>query len=314
MNTGPFELLVLGSNGALPAYDRFPSSQLLNIHEHYYLIDCGEGTQFQLKKYGVRLSRIHRIFITHLHGDHIYGLPGLITTFQLLGRIEPLDIFGPAHIEDLLNAVLSRTTMGLQFELRIHPIHNFMGACVYEDEHVTVRSLPLDHKVPCSGFLFQEKQNRKKLHIEKIQQLNIPLAYYKILEAGEDIQLEDGRSFANESLVLPAPASRKFAYCTDTRFNKQILPFIQNVDLLFHETTYLDEMAELAYEHGHSTARQAAEMAKLAKAKQLLCGHYSSRYEQLEPILEECKSVFDNTILGKEGLRISIPVKQEEAC
>lgn len=308
MNTGPFELLILGSNGALPAYDRFPSAQLLNIHEQLYLIDCGEGTQFQLKKYGVRISRINQIFISHLHGDHVYGLPGLITTYQLLGRTEPLDIFGPGEIEDLLHSILARTTMGLQFELRIHTISDFNGARIFENDSVCVKSIPLDHKIACSGFLFQEKLSRKKLNISLIQEFGIPLAYYKDLESGKDIILEDGRKFSNKDLVSQGSKKRSYAYCTDTRFAKRILPFIQNVDLLYHETTYLDDMKELAFDHGHSTARQAAEIATLAKAKQLLTGHYSSRYEKLDAIVTECKHYFENTILGIEGLRVAIPL------
>ncbi|MBK9108210.1 MAG: ribonuclease Z [Saprospiraceae bacterium] len=308
MNTGPFELLVLGSNGALPAYDRFPSAQLLNIHEQYYLIDCGEGTQFQLKKYGVRISRINQIFISHLHGDHVYGLPGLITTYQLLGRTEPLDIFAPGDIEDLLHSILTRTTMGLQFELRVHTISDFKGALIFENDRVCVKSIPLDHKVPCSGFLFQEKISRRKLNMDLIREFNVPLKHYKDLEAGKDIILEDGRTFLNLDLVIPMSKRRTYAYCTDTRFAKGILPFIQNVDLLYHETTYLDDMKELAFDHGHSTAKQAAEIASLAKAGKLLTGHYSSRYENLEAIEAECKKYFENTVLGIEGLKIAIPL------
>jgi len=306
MNSSSFEILILGSNGALPAHNRFPSAQLINIHEKFFLVDCGEGTQFQLRKYGVKLSRIQDIFITHLHGDHVYGLPGLLTSYILMGREEPLNVYGPTGIEPYLRQTLQQTSLQPPYPLSVHTISNFNGAVIMENDELCVKSLPLDHKVPCCGYLFSERKARRKLNIQKLQAMKIPNKLWKMIEAGQDINLENGLLIKNDELIQQGGPIRSYAYCSDTRYNPDLLPFIQKVCLLYHETTYLHELAEMAKEHGHSTALQAARTAHEAKASCLLTGHYSSRYQDLEPILFECQSVFPNVVLGREGLRLAV--------
>ncbi len=309
MSKASFELLVLGSNGALPAFDRHPSAQILKLHHHVFLIDCGEGTQFQLRTYGVRISRIQHIFISHLHGDHVYGLPGLLTSYQLMGRTEPVFLYGPAELEEFILKVLSYTTHAIQYPLHFRHVTQFNGEVLFEDSCCKVSALPLVHKIPCTGFLFEEKFPRKKLHIEKIKESNIPLEFWKKLEEGEDLLLPDGSFISNRELTLDQGPGRRFAYCSDTRFSEELAPYIDGVELLYHETTFLDELKDLAHEHYHSTCRQAATIAKMAGVGTLLAGHYSSRYEQLDQLEQECKEIFPNTLMSYEGMNIQIQSK-----
>ncbi len=306
MSSATFELLILGSNGALPAYNRHPSAQVLRLHDHLFLIDCGEGTQFQLRKYGVRFSRIQHIFISHLHGDHVYGLPGLLTSYQLMGRVDPLFVYGPAELEGFITDVLSYTTNGITYPLHFYSISNFNGELIFEDKYCKVRSLPLVHRMASTGYLFEEKFPRKKLNIEKLKELNIPAVLWKSIEDGEDLQLPDGSCKTNSEFILEQGTGRRYAYCSDTRYNEQLVPFVKGVDLLYHETTFQEDLKDLAHEHYHSTAKQAATIAKKAEVGSLLAGHYSSRYEQLDQLEKECKEVFKNTIMGLEGMRIPI--------
>jgi ribonuclease Z len=301
----PFEVLLLGCGAALPAFNRMPSSQLLNCHDQLFLIDCGEGTQFQLSKYKVKKSRIHHIFISHLHGDHVFGLPGLITSYNLLGRIDPLFIYAPSGIREMMESVLSFSSYQLNFELHFVEVLNFNGQIIFENEHLQVRSLPLKHKIPACGYLFEEKFKKKQIDFEKIKAYSIPQAYWKNIEAGEDI-LIGSKKYTNSQFCLENKKSRSYAYCTDTQYNEALIPFLTNVDALYHETTYLDELREKAAENGHSTAREAAMIALKSKAGLLITGHYSSRYEHLEPFEAECKLVFQNVILGREGLSVQI--------
>jgi ribonuclease Z len=311
MQPGTFEVLVLGSNGALPAYERFPSSQLLHVNERLYLIDCGEGTQFQLRKYGVRISRIRQIFITHLHGDHVYGLPGLITTFQLMRRSEKLEIFGPPGIQSFCEQVLGWTTSQLQFELRCHELRELNGVQFFDDDAVRVSALPLEHKVPCVGYLFREKKERRKLDAVRLRAEGIPEICWRSLERGEDVQLPDGRRLAHAEYTISPPPGRSFAYCADTIYTRALLPYLHKVDLLYHETTFLHELEATAKEYGHSTTVQAAELAREADVRALLTGHYSARYEDPETLAMECRSVFAPVITGKEGLKIIVPWPRE---
>lgn len=303
---GTFEVQLLGCGAALPAFNRFPSSQVLNIHEELFLIDCGEGTQFQLTKYNVRRSRIRHIFISHLHGDHVFGLPGLITSYNLTDRKEPLNIYGPMGIEEMILHVLSFSSSSLNFELVFHSIANFKGDVLFENDKLRVKSLPLNHKIPTSGFLFEEKRIKNKLNLQRIQELGIPMEQWKRIEAGEDILTEGIHRVNNQELILESEPLRKYAYCSDTRYQESLVPYLTNVDVLYHETTYLDDLKIKASENGHSTALQAAMIASQCKAKKLLTGHYSSRYENLEAIEAECKMVFDNVILGREGMVVKV--------
>ncbi|MBK8483970.1 MAG: ribonuclease Z [Saprospiraceae bacterium] len=306
MNTGKFELQLLGCSAALPAFNRLPSAQVLNIHEKLFLIDCGEGTQFQLKKYGIRKSRIDHIFISHLHGDHVFGLPGLITSYNLMDRKEDLNIYAPQGIEEMITQILSFSSGELHYKICFHNITDFQGKIIFEDEHVKVKSLPLNHKIPTSGFLFEEKLARRKLNLQAINELGISKEYWKQIEEGFDISLSDHSKISNSQLVLDQQKTRKYAYCSDTRYELSLIPYLKNISLLYHETTYLDELSLKAQDNGHSTAIQAAKIALAANVKTLLTGHYSSRYEKLDPILKECQSIFENTILGTEGLIIKV--------
>ncbi|MCC6753853.1 MAG: ribonuclease Z [Saprospiraceae bacterium] len=311
MQSGTFEVLVLGSNGALPAYERFPSGQLLNVNERLYLIDCGEGTQFQLRKYGVRISRIRQIFITHLHGDHVYGLPGLITTFQLMRRTEKLEIFGPPGIQTFCDQVLGWTTSQLQFELICRELRELNGVQCFDDEAVRVSALPLEHKVPCAGYLFSEKRERRKLDTERLRADGIPEICWRSLERGEDVLLPDGRRLAHAKYSTSPLPGRSFAYCSDTIYTRALLPYLKGVDLLYHETTFLHELEATAKEYGHSTTVQAAELAREAGVRAMLIGHYSARYEDPEMLAQECRSVYEPVITGKEGLKVIVPWPRE---
>ena len=306
MNSGTFEVQILGCGAALPAYNRHPSAHLVRIHDQSYLVDCGEGTQFQFNKYGIKRSRIKHIFITHLHGDHVFGLPGLITSYNLINRQDDLHVYGPVGIENMIRQFLSSASGEPRFKLEFHEIYNFDGDWFFEDPHVRVRSLPLKHKITCCGFLFEEKIAKRKLNLELLEQLRIPKQVWNQIETGHDLSLQDGRSFKNEELSIKTNNNRRYAYCSDTIYNERLIPYLTNVDLLYHETTYQDELQEKAFENGHSTSKQAAQIAAKARVVRLLTGHYSSRYDSLDKILEECKSVFPNTILGEEGMVVRI--------
>ncbi len=301
----PFEVLLLGCGAALPAFDRMPSAQILNCHEQLFLIDCGEGTQFQLARYKVRKSRIHHIFISHLHGDHVFGLPGLITSYNLLGRTDPLYIYAPTGIRELLDCVLLLSSYQLKFDLHISELTNFKGQIVFENEQLRVKTLPLKHKIPACGYLFEEKFKKKQIDFDRVREFNIPQELWKKIEAGEDIEW-DSKNLKNSQLCSQAKKPRSYAYCSDTQYNEALIPFLHNVDALYHETTYLHELKDKASENGHSTAVEAAMIAKKSKARLLITGHYSSRYEHIESFETECLSVFPNVILGKEGLTIRI--------
>ena len=306
MSSGTFEVQILGCGAALPAYNRNPSAHVVRIHEQSYLVDCGEGTQFQFNKYKVKRSKIQHIFITHLHGDHVFGLPGLITSYNLINRQDELHVYGPSGIEKMIRQFLSYAAGEPRFRLEFHEINNLDGDWFFEDSHVRVRSLPLKHKITCCGYLFEEKISKRKLDVAALQKLAIPIKMWNLIESGHDIKLEDGRIFKNDELSISPYRNRRYAYCSDTVYNEQLIPYLTNIDLLYHETTYLDELREKALENGHSTAKQAAQIAAKAGVKCLLTGHYSSRYDSLDKIIEECQSVFPNTILGEEGKVVQI--------
>lgn len=309
MNTGTFEVQILGCSAALPAYNRFPSSHIVRIHDHSYMVDCGEGTQFQLNKYGIKRSRIKNIFITHLHGDHVFGLPGLITSYNLINRQDDLHIYGPVGIKKMIEDYLAFASGLPRYPLEFHEIANFEGDWFFEDQHVRVRSLPLKHKITCCGYLFEEKRVRRILNLDALEKLNIPKKVWNQIESGHDITLEDGRVYANETLTNSPHNKRRYAYCSDTIYHEGLIPYLTGVDLLYHETTYLDELQDKAIENGHSTTKQAARIAYKSGVGTLLTGHYSSRYDNLDKILEECQTIFPNTILGEEGMVVRVNSK-----
>ncbi len=301
-----FSLTILGSSSALPTSDRTVTAHVLKVHERFFLIDCGEGTQMQMRKYRIRFGKIHHIFISHLHGDHFYGLFGLISSLNLMGRKVKLSIYGPPNLQKFLKIHFSNSAVKLDFELQFHPLDMKNKGIIMEDKNMTVESLPMDHKIDCVGFIFREKEKDRKIRKDLIEDLNLGIADLVGLKKGEDYINPDGRVFPNEDLTNPPPPARSYAYCSDTRYSEKIIPSIKDVDLLYHEATYLEDMKDRASKTGHSTAREAGLIAQKSNAGQLIIGHYSSRYKDLSPLLEEASQVFPQTILAKEGLCVDV--------
>lgn len=275
-----------------------PTAQLLEVSSHYYLIDCGEGTQVQLRKAKAKFSKINQIFISHLHGDHVFGLIGLISSFQLLGRETSLYIYGPKGIQDFIMNQLRHTQSRCSFQLFFTELESTTSEKIFEDKQVEVYTIPLDHRIYTNGFLFREKPKPRKLNIEAIKKYpEIEYCDYENLKQGKDYQLNDGMLIHNSELTFDPPPPRSYAFCSDTRYKPDIVPFIKNVDLLYHESTFLSDLQEMAVATGHSTAKEAASIAREADVGRLILGHFSNRYEDLSVMLEEAKTVFKNTIL-----------------
>ncbi len=299
-----FSVTILGSNSAMPVYDRHPSAQVLNINEQLYLIDCGEGTQIQLQKYNIRPSKINHIFISHLHGDHYLGLVPLLDTFALLGRTAPIHLYGPPlliKVIDLHRTINGWTIDDAPYKIHFHPLDPLNSELILDSKKLIVKSIPMNHRVPCTGFLFEEKPKERKMLAEKITTFNIPYTAIPNIKKGADYTTTEGKVIPNEELTVPPPPTRSYAYCSDTAYNESILPIIKGVDLLYHEATYLEDRAELAAPRGHSTAKEAALIAQKAGVKKLLLGHFSSRYHELHPFVEEAKTVFEHSKLATEG-------------
>ena len=298
-----FELRILGSNSATPAHGRHLSAQVLTIGTDVFLIDCGEGTQFQMLKYKVKRQKIKHIFISHLHGDHIFGLIGLLMTYDLTGRTKPLHLYSPAGLQAIIEIQLNDAP---KFPLHFHVTDPSVSTVLFENSRVEVTSIPLVHRAPCHGFLFTEKQQTANILKEKIAAYQIPYQAIGAIKAGANYTLKDGRVIPHEALTQAPAAVRKFAYCSDTMYTEAILPLIKGVDLLYHEATFMHDLLPLAEKTMHSTAEQAATIAKKAKAKQLILGHFSSRYYDLNPLLEEAKAIFEATTVVEEGKAICI--------
>ena len=296
-----FEVTILGSSSATPLTNRHPSAQVLNYQERFFLIDCGEGTQMQMLRYKVKMSKIQHVLISHLHGDHYLGLMGLLFTMHLNGRTEELHIYGQPELMDIIDLQLKLSHTILRFTLIFHPVQHYRSVVIYDDDEFQISTIILNHRIPCTGFLFREKVKPRKLNMEEINKYQIPVSKLSKIKAGHDFMLTDGTLLKNESLTLPSPPLRSYAYCSDTLYDEEIVHFIKNVDLLYHEATFSNDMADRAHATYHSTARQAATIALKAQAKQLCIGHFSARYKDLQPLLDEAKSVFNNTLLATEG-------------
>ena len=294
-------MTILGSSSALPTSERFPTAQLLNANERFFLLDCGEGTQMQLRKFRIRLGKINHILISHLHGDHTFGLFGLLSSFSLLGRDEPLHIYGPDLLEEMLLDHLKFFQSDLGYDLVFHRIQCRRSALIHEDKNIEIWSLPLIHRIPTCGFLFREKPRERNILKEKIAQYQIPIKQIVEIKKGADLVLPDGSQIANDELTLPPGRPRSYAYCSDTRPNEAIIPLIKEVDILYHETTFLQEDAKLAHETFHSTTLQAAEMARSAGAGKLLIGHFSSRYKHISEFETEARRIFPGAVAVNEG-------------
>ena len=302
-----FSVLILGSASASPTLTRNPSAQLVNINEQYYLVDCGEGTQSRLREHKIKFQRLHHIFISHLHGDHYLGLLGLLQTMHLLGRTLPLNVYGPKQLKEIIDMNLSYSHSTLKYPLIFHETQTNESVVLFENDQITVSTILLDHRVPCTGFLFKEKIKPRIVNIEEVNKQGIPKYALNKLKNGEDFCFtEGGKIIKNETLTFNPEPSYSYAYCSDTKFNERIIAQIKDVDVLYHEATFLEKDAKRALTTYHSTASQAAEMARKANAKLLIIGHFSNRYKDLNLLLNESKTVFENTVLGLENLIVEI--------
>ncbi|MET3025866.1 ribonuclease Z [Flavobacterium sp. UW10123] len=296
------KLTILGCYAATPKTLTNPTSQVLEIKNRLFLIDCGEGTQVQLRKNKIKFSKINHIFISHLHGDHLFGLIGTISTFSLLGRTTDLHIYGPKGIKELILIQLKLTESWTTYSLFFHELESKESEVIFEDKKVIVKTIPLKHRVYTNGYLFQEKPDERKLNVEAVQRYNIHVAYYQKIKNGGDITLDDGTVIENEKLTFDPSPPKSYAFCSDTVYNEEIIPVIQNTDILYHESTFLESEARLAEKTLHSTAKEAANIALKANVKQLILGHYSTRYDGLEPFKTEAEEVFPNVLLADDGV------------
>jgi len=294
------QLTVLGCSSAIPAHGRGLSAQVLQHTNAAYLIDCGEGTQFKLTSNKIKLSRLDQIFISHLHGDHIFGLPGLLASLSMLGRNRPLGIFGPTGLSGWLDECMDISGTHLGYEVHIHPIEPKVSKMIFSDDKVKVYSIPLNHRVPASGFKFIEKA-RRNIDRKTIDQFKLDFGEIRKLLAGNSIKTNEGHLLDYKEHTYIKNKAASFAYISDTVFQPSIINLIKSVDLLFHEATYLEELSELAEKRGHSTAMQAAKIAREAEVGKLVIGHFSSRYKNLEELLLEARAVFKDTYLGIDG-------------
>ena len=307
-----FELLILGSTSAVPSHGRYLSSQLLNVHEKLYLIDCGEATQFRLQQLRVSHHKIDHIFISHLHGDHILGLPGLINSMNLIGRAKKLDIFCPSGLDQIIDKVFEISHSFINFEICYHYINTSNYTKIFKNNSIEVFAFPLHHSIDTFGFRFNERIDYHNINPEAITRYGLNIEQIKAARSGSDIELENGVLLSNSDIVLPQRKKRSYAYCSDTRYFPGLANHVRDVDLLYHESTYLDDMKDKASERFHSTSVQAASIAKKANAGKLLLGHFSSRYTDLNPFLFEAKQHFDNVELAIDGAIFSIDKNHEE--
>jgi ribonuclease Z len=301
-----FEVNILGCGSALPTTRHFASSQVVNIREKLFMIDCGEGAQLQLRRSKLKFSRLNHIFISHLHGDHCFGLMGLISTFGLLGRTATLHIYAHEELEKILAPQLEFFCKGMSYSVEFHAIDPTKAAVIYNDRSVTISTIPLKHRIPTCGFLFQEKQTPNHIIRDMVDFYKIPVFELNRIKNGEDYVTPDGTVVPNHRLTTPSNPVRSYAYCSDTICLKSIIPLIKGVNLLFHEGTFAQADAARAKETFHTTAMQAAEIARDAEVKQLLIGHFSARYEDESILLKEAQSIYPNTLLAKENMNITI--------
>lgn len=299
-------LHILGCYSATPRAFTNPTSQVLEIRNHLFLIDCGEGTQVQLRKNKIKFSRIEHIFISHLHGDHFFGLPGLISTFKLLGREKDLHIYGPEGIQQAITLLLKLGNSWTNYKLVFHELTSKKSEIIFENTKLRVKTIPLDHRIYTNGFLFSELPGERKLNVLATAKYKIDKAYYQSIKQGKDIKMDDGSVMANSELSLDPPKTKQYAYCSDTSFNMELAPLIKGVDLLYHEATFLETEVHLAKKTKHSTARQAATVAKEAKVNKLILGHFSTRYKSIVPFREEAIEVFKNVELADDGKSFEI--------
>lgn len=298
------KLTILGCHSASPHEHKNPTAQLLDIKGHRFLIDCGEGTQVQLRKAKVSFVHIKHIFISHLHGDHFYGLPGLVSSFRLLGREAPLHIYGPKGIKEALTLLLKLANSWTNFPLHFHELESEKSESIYEDENVVVHTIPLDHRVYTNGFLFAEKEGLRRINADAAHAAGIDKSQFRLLQLGQDVPVGDVL-IKNSAVTQNPHPPKKYAYCSDTAFLPSIVPIVQDADWLYHESTFLQQHANLAQQTKHSTAQEAATIARDANVQRLILGHYSARYKNLDLFVQEAKSIFPNVVLAIDGAVIS---------
>jgi ribonuclease Z len=301
-----FEINILGCGSASPTSLRNPSAQVVQVQERYFLIDCGEGTQVQIRKNKIRMQKINHVLISHLHGDHYFGLIGLLSTFHLLGREKEIHIYGPEDLKNVIYTQLKASNTYLKYDLHFHSLNFNEKELIFEDKRVEVFSFPMRHSIDVCGFIIQEKQKPRKINRKAVDAYNVPVYELNRIKDGADYEMEDGSLIENKKLTFDSNPSYSYAYCSDTSFYPQMVESIKSVDLLYHEATFGKDLEKLAKQTKHSTAEQAALIAKEANAKQLVLGHYSARYIDLNVLLDEAKTVFENTILANDGMKINL--------
>jgi ribonuclease Z len=302
----PFELTILGSSSAIPTSERYPTAQVLNVLERFFLIDCGEGTQIQLQRLKFRIGRINHIYISHLHGDHYFGLPGFISTLSLLGYKNDIHIYSHSELRTLINPQLEMMKGEMDFQVVFHPLNMKKPQIVFSDDKVEVTSFPVKHSIPTCGFLFREKPKLPNMRKDMIEYHQIPLRDIQAIKEGADFVNENGKIIPHSTLTIPPKKARSYAFCTDTAYHEPIVEIIRGVDLLYHESTFQNDKKELASKTLHSTATDAATIAFKADVKKLLIGHFSNRYKKLDNFLTEARQIFPETELATDGRRIKI--------
>lgn len=295
------KLTILGCYAATPRTLTNPTSQILEIKNHLFLVDCGEGTQVQLRKHKIKFSRINHIFISHLHGDHFFGLPGLISTFRLLGRDKEIHVHGPKGIKEAITLFLKLGDSWTNFPLIFHELSSKEPQLIFDDEKVSVTTIPLNHRIYTNGFLFKEKLGKRKLNIEAVAKYKVDKAYFHNIKNGKEVTLDNGQIIQNKELSFDPPAPLSYAFCSDTVYTPELSEQIKNVSVLYHESTFLNKEEPLAVKTKHSTAKQAALVAKAAEVNTLVLGHYSTRYKSIELFKEEAQTVFENVLLAEDG-------------
>ncbi len=299
-----FDVTILGTSSATTAFGRMQTSQVVNHNERLYLIDCGEGTQLQLQKYKVKKSKINHIFISHLHGDHFFGLIGLISTMHLNGRTRPLYLFGPKGLNEIITVQLKHSLSFLRFEIIFHETDPTRQYVLFENNELEVLTIPLNHRIPCSGFLFREKPKKRKLDGASLPK-NLELHQYDLLREGKDVEV-DGKVYKNDELTIPPKYNRSYAFCSDTQPFEEFFDYVKSVDVMYHEATFTHDQVERARATHHTTAHEAGQIAARIGIKKLIIGHFSARYKELSPILAESKKEFNNSYLAQEGLTFEI--------
>jgi ribonuclease Z len=297
-----FEVTILGCSSATPTSNRFPTAQVINLLERFFLVDCGEGTQMQMRKYKIKMQSINHVFISHLHGDHYFGLVGLLSTMHLLGRKAPLYLYAHKDLKKIIDIQLNSSDTYLNYEIIFHPLRYDEKEVLVDDKLYSIETIILKHRIQCCGFLFKEKAREKGVRRDKIKEYNIPYTVIPSIKKGEDFITEKGETIPNHEITVKPPYPRSYAYCSDTAYIKELSEVVKGVDLLYHEATFMDNMKLRAKETFHSTTLEAASIAKDAGAKKLLIGHYSARYHDTSPLVDEARTIFPDTEASKEGV------------